>query len=352
MRISKIEISSFKKFVNRKVFPFKGKDEYDGNDAVLIVGNNGTGKSSILQAIVLVTATAIREGFAISKLDWPGFDHQHIQTGRFPLDIKCSFEFTEDEINATKEFAESLIEKGFQLVVPASYKNIQLQYDYHKGKVETKLGAKAYFQFSGYQFAKMLTKFIDEKNSLFDRVGNIYWYTEQRTSYSISNALDSENPQLEWMRSFLSTAYSFHIAIVDGQRALRKGQFDFYDSLHKLFKSVFPDRSFVGSAPDFDAFEAADAPFFYLSDGVNQYEIAEMSAGERAIFPILLDFARWNINNSIIIIDEVELHLHPMLQQSFVRALMNLGVNNQIILTSHSENVAIMFDEDQIIRLS
>jgi hypothetical protein len=25
-----------------------------------------------------------------------------------------------------------------------------------------------------------------------------------------------------------------------------------------------------------------------------------MSAGERAVFPILMDFARWNINNSII----------------------------------------------------
>ena len=76
-----------------------------------------------------------------------------------------------------------------------------------------------------------------------------------------------------------------------------------------------------------------------------------MSAGERAIFPILLDFARWNINNSIIIIDEVELHLHPPLQQAFVRSLSKLGKNNQFILTTHSESVTSMFEEEQIIRL-
>jgi predicted ATP-dependent endonuclease of OLD family len=78
-----------------------------------------------------------------------------------------------------------------------------------------------------------------------------------------------------------------------------------------------------------------------------------MSAGERAIFPILMDFSRYNINNSIIIIDEIELHLHAPLQQAFVRALPKLGKHNQFIMTTHSDNVAVLFDEEenQIIRL-
>jgi predicted ATP-dependent endonuclease of OLD family len=94
-------------------------------------------------------------------------------------------------------------------------------------------------------------------------------------------------------------------------------------------------------------------PYFFLSDGKNQYELSGMSAGERAIFPILMDFTRWNINNSIIIIDEIELHLHPPLQQILVKTLSKLGKNNQFIITSHSNTVASMFDEseNQIIRL-
>lgn len=152
---------------------------------------------------------------------------------------------------------------------------------------------------------------------------------------------------------FLVQCIFFYLAISEGKgkRELKTGEFDFYDKLHSLFKTVFPDRSFVGSAPNFNALEKVKAPDFFLYDGHQQYEIAEMSAGERAIFPILMDFARWNINNSIIIIDEVELHLHPPLQQAFIRSLSKLGNNNQFILTTHSENVASLFTEEQIIRL-
>ena len=125
----------------------------------------------------------------------------------------------------------------------------------------------------------------------------------------------------------------------------------FYQKISELYSKVFTDRKFVGATPRFDIYEKSTAPDFFLNDGKNDYELSEMSAGERAIFPILMDFARYNINNSIVIIDEIELHLHAPLQQAFIRALPKLGYNNQFILTTHSENVATMFDKDQFIRL-
>jgi predicted ATP-binding protein involved in virulence len=134
---------------------------------------------------------------------------------------------------------------------------------------------------------------------------------------------------------------------------MRQGEFDFYEKLQSLYQMMFPNRAFIGAAPDFDLYEQVRIPYFFLSDGKNQYELSGMSAGERAIFPILMDFTRWNINNSIIIIDEIELHLHPPLQQILVKTLSKLGKNNQFIITSHSNTVASMFDEseNQIIRL-
>jgi predicted ATP-dependent endonuclease of OLD family len=65
-----------------------------------------------------------------------------------------------------------------------------------------------------------------------------------------------------------------------------------------------------------------------------------------------VDFANLRINNSIVIIDEIELHLHPPLQQAFFRALPNLGKNNQFIITTHSDYVPMITDESNIIRLS
>jgi len=352
MRLKKLELRNFKKFVNQKSYNFQRSNKYDSDsDLTLIVGNNGAGKSSILQAIVLVTATASREEFNIESFDWPGFEYKHMQTGGLPCEINCTYEFSDNELDSTVVFAQQLIEKGIQSGVPSREKEVELKFDYVTSKVVTEFGPNTYHQFSGYQYAKRLAKLSVGKNDLFEKVGNIYWYTEQRTSYSISKSLDAETPEIDWMRSFLSTAYSFHIAISEGKRKLSNGEFDFYDKLHSLYKKVFPSRSFIGSAPNFDAYDKLKTPDFFLSDGENQYEISEMSAGERAIFPILLDFARWNINNSIIIIDEVELHLHPSLQQAFVRALSKIGNSNQFILTTHSETVVNMFEESNIIRL-
>jgi predicted ATPase len=149
------------------------------------------------------------------------------------------------------------------------------------------------------------------------------------------------------IRNFLANAYSFHRALEDGRIQMKEGMFDFYAKLEDLYKKVFPNRAFEGARPRFDIFEKAKAPDFFLSCDGKQYELGEMSAGERAIFPILMDFARWNINNSIIIIDEIELHLHPPLQQGFVRVLEKLGNNNQFILTTHSNNVGIFFKETE-----
>jgi len=353
MKIKDIKLRNYKKFTAEKHISFLNSDN-EVNDLTLIVGNNGTGKSSILQAIVAMIAPLTRDKFDISKIDWSGFEHRFIQSGRMPLHIQATIEFSENELKETINYAEKLNEFGDKLGIPNRNKEVIVKFDLKTNKpFVVGKGGGNFYQFSGYQYAKKLTAFEADKMKLFENVGNIYWYTEQRTSYSVNDIFDKESHQINSIRSFLANAYSFHIAVTEGKRALGKGEFDFYDKLSKLYSAIFIDRKFVGSTPDFNLFEKNSVPDFFLTDGKNEYELSELSAGERAIFPILMDFARYNINNSIIIIDEIELHLHAPLQQAFIRALPKLGQNNQFILTSHSDNVAAMFNEseNQIIRL-
>lgn len=353
MKIKSIELHNYKRFVDNHKISFCDSDGKI-NDLTLIVGNNGTGKSSLLQAIIALIAPLTRDKFDITEIDWGGFEYRFIQSGRMPLHIQAEIEFAESELEDTINFAKRLNELGSELGIPNKNKKVTLKFDYEKKRaVVFGKGGGNYFQFSGYQYAKQLTAFESDKSKLFEKVGNIYWYTEQRTSYNINDIFDNQLPQIESIRSFLASAYSFHIAVTEKKRKLEKGEFDFYEKLSKLYSTVFTDRKFIGSTPRFDVFEKNPVPDFFLSDGHNQYELSEMSAGERAIFPILMDFARYNIHNSIIIIDEIELHLHAPLQQALVRALPLLGHNNQFILTTHSDTVANMFDEseNQIIRL-
>lgn len=354
MKIKSLTLKNYKKFTASKNISFCNSDG-KVNDITLILGNNGSGKSSVLQAITLLIASVTREKFNPENLEnWPGYDYKHLQTGALPPKIEATILFSEQEMHTTQKFAKQLQDKGVGIGSPSDIPEIKLSLDYIDKKVKTSpRKANAYYQFSGYQYAKRLAHFTPNKTSLFEEIGNIYWYNEQRNSYSLSNLLDNELPQLDFIRNFLANAYSYHLAVTEKGREIRQGEFDFYAKLQSLYKIIFPNREFVGAAPDFNLYERSKTPDFFLFDGKNQYELSGMSAGERAIFPILMDFARWNINNSIIIIDEIELHLHPPLQQILIRTLPKLGKNNQFIITSHSNTVASMFDENekQIIRL-
>ncbi len=353
MKIKEITLQNYKRFLQSETFSFTNSDGIV-NEKTLIIGNNGTGKTSILQAIVILLASAIRERFSPKKLAWPGFEYRHLQTGRFPLKIEAEIIFDDEEIKTTQEYAKRLKEIGVErLGVPALHKDVTLFLDYQTSKTVARGPKEVFYQFHGYQYAKRLASLTPQKNLLFEDIGNIYWYTEQRNSHNITNLLDDKASRLDDIRNFLASAYNYHSAVQQKKRTIKEGEFDFYAGLEKLYKKVFPDRSFVGSAPRFDIYEQAKAPDFFLYDGQAQYEISGLSAGERAIFPILMDFTRWNINNSIIIIDELELHLHPPLQQALVKALSEIGHNNQFIFTTHSNTVMTMFDEseNQIIRL-
>lgn len=103
--------------------------------------------------------------------------------------------------------------------------------------------------------------------------------------------------------------------------------------------------------PRTDIDDIMKEPWFYFTDGDRQYELAELSGGERAVFPLIVDFANWNLNNSVILIDEIELHLHPPMQQALVRALRRLGNNNQFIITTHSDAVVDILPEASILRV-
>ncbi len=353
MKIKRMTLQNYKMFLQPKTFSFTDSEEIV-NEMTLIVGNNGTGKTSILQAIVILLASAVRERFDPKKLDWPGFEYRHLQTGQLPLGMEAEIIFDDDEIERTREYASRLKEIGIRrLGLPGSDKSVTLFFDYQTGKTVAKGPKEVFYQFHGYQYAKRLARLTPQKNLLFEDVGNIYWYTEQRNSHNITNLLDDKTSRLDDIRSFLASAHNYHSAVQQKKRAIREGEFDFYDNLERLYKKVFPNRSFVGSSPRFDIYEQAKAPDFFLHSGQAQYEMSGLSAGERAIFPILMDFTRWNINNSIVIIDELELHLHPPLQQTLVRALSEMGHDNQFIFTTHSNAVITMFDEgeNQIIRL-
>lgn len=364
MKIKTLSLRNYKKFSDWEC-SFCDEDGIP-NSVIVFVGKNGSGKSSILQAITMLVGAAVKPYTAPSDLAYPGFRWDNIQRGRMPVEVRATIQFSDEEITATKQYSNLLAEKfpDKTFPKPGDHREIQLFLDYAENRVIAN-STPGFFQTKGYQYALQLTKFEQNFDQLFQKVGSIYVYHEQRTAVSINSpklvgdtngSEERSAPVIDekLIKEALFKWFVFHQQASNKDRGftLREGQRDLFAKLEENYKSIFPGRSFKGFAPKMtpDQFLETEQDF-WLFDGINDYEFSEMSGGERAIFPLLIDFANRSINNSIIIIDEVELHLHPPLQQAFVESLPKLGKNNQFIITTHSDYVANLFPESQIKRL-
>ncbi len=352
MKVQSVELKYFKKFRDR-LFDFTDPETGLARNLIVLIGMNGAGKTSILQAIAATLGVSTGRLQQLSDLEWLGYNYELLSSnwGRFASDVNLQIEFSTPELQAIHDFYHKLRETGHKLPIPPGESHIvSLRWNGERVIADTDA---EFFQFKGREYAKQLLR--SEGFQVFKRVGTILWYTEQRTSTSLTTEDYARRVEItdNILRDRLSKWRQFHQDVQPGGRItqLRPGQKDLYAEIEQAYQAVFPERSFEGPVLRENIADILSEPWFYLDDGKNQYEISEMSGGERAVFPIIMDFVNWNIHNSVILIDEIELHLHPPMQQALLRALPKLGNNNQFIITTHSDYVEQLVPEAHIIRL-
>ncbi len=91
-------------------------------------------------------------------------------------------------------------------------------------------------------------------------------------------------------------------------------------------------------------------PIFTNLSG-DKFDINELSSGEKQLFLRTLAIKMLNPENSIILIDEPELSLHPKWQQRIVDVYRKIGENNQIIIATHSPHILGSVKKENIMLL-
>ena len=91
-------------------------------------------------------------------------------------------------------------------------------------------------------------------------------------------------------------------------------------------------------------------PIFTNLSG-DKFDINELSSGEKQLFLRTLATKMLNPENSIILIDEPELSLHPKWQQRIVDVYRKIGKNNQIIIATHSPHILGSVKKENIMLL-
>lgn len=341
MKIKTLNIEGFKRFQAAQSFDFD-------RPITVITGENGSGKTSILQAIASVLGTATKTLTKPSQLGWNGYNYSLLSGGKYPK-IALDITFAPQELAAISLLHQKTKDNGKVAgVVPNRENHVSIALNYDEDKVDANT-RNVLAQFNGYHFAKQLTALNTGTKSFFEQVGSIFWYSAERNNNSFRSFIGKAKEDI--MRDFLLSRYRFHQRIKYDNLPLKNDQRDIFAELAEMYHKVFSDRILSGAEPRNNFEDTYKPDWFFLTEGENKYEISEMSAGEQAIFPILADFANLRINNSIILIDEIELHLHPPLQQGFFRTIQQLGHNNQFIITTHADAIVSIVAEENIIRL-
>ncbi|NEP43149.1 MAG: AAA family ATPase [Okeania sp. SIO2H7] len=363
MKVESISIQNFKLFENLEV-SFKNPILDEVSNRFLILGDNGTGKTTLLQAIALPLALATRQISSVADFNWVGFlPSRYWKWGTPKIELIVSFE--EQEIQATQEIAEQWYEaqpETFKsknsFLKPGNSKSVRLilEGDYWEAGTTD----EERLQFQGRYYTQWLVNRGEQSyRSHFSKLPGIFWFDQFRNL--ASNTYKEKNGD-GWREpggggSFevgIGSLRQYLIQWKYKQDSTQKGSPDDYwlMELEKLYKKIFSDRSFWGveQMPKFNS-PTEQESYFVLNDGNRTYDIVEMSAGEQQIFPILYAFIRQKIDYSVVLIDEIDLNLHPPLAQFLVGVLRKIKPTCQFIFTTHSEAVRDLISKENTYRL-
>ncbi|MCD4757233.1 MAG: AAA family ATPase [Arcobacteraceae bacterium] len=105
------------------------------------------------------------------------------------------------------------------------------------------------------------------------------------------------------------------------------------DAIDK-FNSIFKDSEFITKLIDLDIHNQ-NRPIFETING-DKVTIDNLSSGEQQLYARVVALMILNPYNSVILIDEPEIALHPKWQIEIMKIYSNIGQNNQFIVTTHS----------------
>lgn len=114
------------------------------------------------------------------------------------------------------------------------------------------------------------------------------------------------------------------------------------NEINELFGILDIDAKMVGLNP-----EGEKLPIFENSAG-KVFDINHLSSGEKQLFVRAMALRMLNANNSIILIDEPEISMHPGWQQRIVGVYEKIGKNNQIIFATHSPHVVASVPKESV----
>ncbi len=354
MKLAKIIIDNFRQIEHL---------ELDFTDALgrvrdisLLVGPNGCGKSTILEAINMGLNRLTAFGYT---LELPAIDI--VRYGQAQARVNYYLQFSSAEVRRIKELyrlsqqtSPDLLHHGNPFDLLDEPIEVQVSWEYPDFNSPDKMkftfapeNSSVLFEgrakTAGLLVAKQLENWHD-----FEQVGGTFIFDQQRTGkkaipreiWNIIHGGRGENVTSDPNTILLSLAM---------QAQFRKAN-DFRPNEFKLIQERFAQICHPHQIQQVQL-DSLDKPQLVFFDGIAEYPYSGLSGGQQMILLFLIRMVTEHIHQSIILIDEIELHQHPLWQQNLLYALPRMGKNNQIIATSHSSYLRRLLPKQSVIEL-
>lgn len=346
MKLSNIKIENFRCFQKLSV-------KFDPQMNV-IVGNNGAGKSSILDAVSIGIGSFL---LGIDGVSSPGIYKSDVRflsyevgsvidrQPQFPVKIECNGIVAGNEISWIRqlnaEFGKTTYGDAFSIKEIAS----SMQNSIREGDNQTQLPIISYYG-TGRLWAQKREKntgiertmknrfsgYVDCLSSMSNEKLMIKWF-QKMTMQELQAG--EKIPELTAVETAVSQCYQGSGIIADNVKV----RFN--------IKSNELEITYV----DKDG-KKQKHPFHELSDGFKNTMslVADIAYRMAVLNPQFLSDVV-SKTTGVVIIDEIDQHLHPMWQKNILKNLMTIFPKVQFIVTTHSPSVISSANKNQLIVL-
>ncbi len=356
MRIESLKLTNFKRF-DELTIEFKNTVLNEIANRYLILGDNGSGKTTVLQAIALGLSMASGRIRKIAEFDWIGWMPERYWRRGTPR-VEMVIHFTDDEIDATREVVTEWTRvkgstSGGRLIEPVRQEVVEVVLEGESLHIDGRTASDSLERVHPFHARRLAAELLEDDPAirhLFKRLPGVFWFDQHRSLATASGAREAASNGHFEEEPAEAVAYAAGVARLRHSLNLWRlqrlqaepngGQVDDLVDLENLYKRMFRGHSFADPEPMFRRGVPSPTDYYFtLSDGHSTYDLEEMSAGEQAIFPMLYESVRQRFWSSIVLIDKIELNLHPRVSQGLLANLPHLGPHCQYIFTTHSDDL-------------
>ena len=344
MKIEKIQIKNFKAFSD---------EEFALNSRFTVfIGDNATGKTSILDALAVAIGSYLR-GIDVARHESRGIDKKEVRVKtiegqprpQLPVEIKAFGEINGKVLaNGWKRTVNKLTQKTTTTYVNA--KNIEtVAYEMLQ---ESRKNGMVTFPVIAYHGTGRLWAEHEEKKATYKRQGE---GVEMAYTRCLSPKSSSKE-FLSWYKTYEDEVSKFG----------SKTDQILLETFKKAILSMIPDNHWTYMSYSFKDEDLIG--LFKNENKIDKLLFSQLSDGYRNLIGMVADIAyrciklnphlgddAIRLTPGVVLIDELDLHLHPNWQKRIVADLKSVFENIQFVATTHSPFIVQSLRADELINL-